>query len=643
MSDHVLYNLACDYATQGIKLLWFRLDKTPGIAWSTESSTNVDKLKEWFYHAEPGQRRIGIKTGQDSGGIVVIDIDVNKKDRSGTIPDCRSVEQKKEYIEETYGKLPETLEVHTPSGGRHLYYIADRPIATLKKIFPGDPLDVDSRGDGGVVIAPDGKDYISDNDFKIENMSPLPEWMYDILAKRNPLTRNKTNYTGIIPLVPEMEKAISDALMYMDFSDRDKWIKYGHAIKSLDSDDAKRLWHEWGQKHSGYDRDYTEKTWESFNPSEIGIQTLFYDARELGYSSENIDIVIKEQELRSITDKPRFELKDINDIFAERPPQQWLIKDLLIDPCLAMITGDAGCGKTWTSLDLAICIATGEQWLSREVVQGPVLIIDEESGDRRLATRLQKCINGHGGSRITPVYYFTMQGTDIRDALDINEIKKIIEDKKIKFVLIDAFMDVILGADENSVKDVLPGLNLLKKIIEETGVSFLIIHHKTKPSNGSKGNYRGSSAIKGAVDLMIDIIRNDNSDIIKMETTKFRDGEFTEFKAKMFFTDFSFNLTEDLADGNGLNLLSKGEKFVLEYLLNNGISYKIDIEKESENEKIKRSVHSAFSSLVEKHYIIRVNPGEHKSQYGIIDAKRDEIIILLESKNSGHSGQSLDI
>ena len=190
MSDHVLYNLACDYATQGIKLLWFRLDKTPGIAWSTEASSNVEKLKEWFYHLEPGQRRIGIKTGQDSKGIVVIDIDVNKKDRAGFIPDCRSVEQKKEYINETYGELSETLEVHTPSGGRHLYYISDRPIATLKKIFPGDPLDVDSRGDGGVVIAPDGKDYISDNDFIIENMAPLPEWMYDILSKRNPLTRN---------------------------------------------------------------------------------------------------------------------------------------------------------------------------------------------------------------------------------------------------------------------------------------------------------------------------------------------------------------------------------------------------------------------------------------------------------------------
>jgi len=634
MSDHVLYNLACSYAEQGIKLLWFRLDKTPGVAWSTESTTNAEKLKEWFYHLEPGQRRIGIKTGQDSRGIVVIDIDVNKKDHAGTIRDFRSVEEKKQYIEETYGALPETLEVHTPSGGRHLYYIADRPIATLKKIFPGDPLDVDSRGDGGVVIAPDGKDYISDNDFKIENMAPLPEWLYDILARRNPLTRNKTNYTGIIPLIPEMEKAISDALMYMDFSDRDKWVKYGHAIKSLNSDDAKRIWHEWGQHHPGYDRDYTEKTWDSFNPSEINISTLFYDARELGYSSENIDIVIKEQELKSITDKPRFEVKDINDIFAERPPITWLVDGLVVEGSLSMIAGDAGCGKTWSSLDLAVCIATGEEWLGKKTQQGPVLIIDEESGDRRIAMRLQKVINGHGGSRITPVYYFTMQGTDIRDALDINEIKKIIEDKKIKFVLIDAFMDVILGADENSVKDVLPGLNLLKKIIEETGVSFLIIHHKTKPSNGNKGNYRGSSAIKGAVDLMIEINKTDDS--VKFETTKFRDGEFTDFKAKMFFTDFSFNLVED----DGLDILSdtftKGEKFVLQFLIDNGISQKMDIEKEAEEKNIQRAVKSAFTTLVQNRYIIRTNPGEHRACYAIIDSRKNEVVEILQKESKGN-------
>ena len=205
---------------------------------------------------------------------------------------------------------------------------------------------------------------------------------------------------------------------------------------------------------------------------------------------------------------------------------------------------------------------------------------------------------------------------------------------KIKFVLIDAFMDVILGADENSVKDVLPGLAALKKIIEETGVSFLIIHHKTKPSNGNKGNYRGSSAIKGAVDLMIEINKTDDS--VKFETTKFRDGEFTDFKAKMFFTDFSFSLVND----DGLDILSdtftKGEKFVLQFLIDNGISQKIDIEQEAENQKIKRTVHSAFTTLVQNRYIIRTNPGDHKACYAIIDSKKDEVVEILQKESKGN-------
>ena len=44
MSEHTLYNLACSYADQGLKLLWFKLDKTPGIPWSTEASNEKSKL-----------------------------------------------------------------------------------------------------------------------------------------------------------------------------------------------------------------------------------------------------------------------------------------------------------------------------------------------------------------------------------------------------------------------------------------------------------------------------------------------------------------------------------------------------------------------------------------------------------------------
>lgn len=539
MSEHALYNLACDYADQGLKLLWFKLDKTPGVAWSSESTSDKSILKNWFYHLEPGQRRIGIKTGQDSRGVVVIDIDVNKRNKiTGNIDDPRSVEEKKEYIYETYGELPETVEVHTPSGGRHLYYIADRPVATLKKIFPGDPIDIDSRGDGGVVVAPDEVDYITDGDFNISEMAPLPEWLYDIIARRNPLTRKKTEYTGEVPLVPEMEVAISDALKYLDYSDRDVWIKTGHAVKSLNSDDAKKLWLEWGQQHSTFDPNYTEKTWESLNPAEISIATLFYDAKEKGYEPENIssDILIKEQERIAITEKPRFKILTAKDARAPRPDLQWLVKDLIIEGSLCMIVGDAGTGKTYIALDIAVAIAEGQAWLGREVLQGPVLIIDEESGEHRLSLRLKKIIEGHHGSDDTPLYFMSYQSVDLKNGLDTFEIEKFIIEKEIKFVVIDSLMEVIQGADENAAKDMTPVLYTINKMKERTGTTFFMIHHTSK----SGDNYRGSTAIKGAVDLMLHVDKPEKGETVKIKSLKFRDGEPVSFKADLKFSDHAF-------------------------------------------------------------------------------------------------------
>ncbi len=636
MGEHTLFNLACNYAEQGMSIMWFRLDKIPGCAWSTESTHNIDQLKLWFYNFTAGSRRIGIKTGLDSKGVIVIDIDVNKKDKiTGMISDTRTVEEKKEYINETYGKLTETVEVFTPSGGRHLYYIADRPIATLKKIFPGDPIDIDSRGDGGVVVAPDEIDYITDGEFKIENMAPLPEFLYEILSRRDPTNKNKNfKYTGNIPLIPEFEKALTDAFLFLDYSDRDKWIKYGMAAKSLDSDDAKKIWMEWGQQHNEFDYDYTERTWQSFRPTDITILSILHDAKENGFNDIDSEAIISKQ--TKAPDKLRFNLKTAVDACAPRPPLEWIVENLIIKGGLCMMTGDAGSGKTFACLDMAVAICVGDDWMERKTVKGAVLIIDEESGDHRLGTRLTKTIKGHNADDSIELYYITMQNADIRDALDISEIEKIIVEKNIKFVLIDAFMEVIPGADENSVKDVLPGLMQLKQIIEKTKTTIMLIHHNEKSDKG----YRGSTAIKGSVDFMIETKKAENSDIIDFKTKKIRDGEPASFSAKMFFSDIDFRMELTTKEKKEKSIgLSKGEKFILNFLIENGQSFKIDIEKKSENIIKSGTFKADFLSLVNiKGYIYRVNEGGNgvKAEYNIVENKRPEIDLLMEIGNMEH-------
>ena len=80
-------------------------------------------------------------------------------------------------LEAKLGKVPPTLEVRTPSGGRHLYFRGIGP-STAKKLGAG----IDTRGIGGYALLPpssvNGRHYT----WLEGPISPLPEWIAEILA-----------------------------------------------------------------------------------------------------------------------------------------------------------------------------------------------------------------------------------------------------------------------------------------------------------------------------------------------------------------------------------------------------------------------------------------------------------------------------
>ena len=85
---------------------------------------------------------IGVSTGRPSG-VFVVDIDM-KNGKNG--------EQELRALELKYGKLPTTVELITPLGGRHLWFrMPEHAVpSSVDKIAPG----IDIRGDGGYVLVP---------------------------------------------------------------------------------------------------------------------------------------------------------------------------------------------------------------------------------------------------------------------------------------------------------------------------------------------------------------------------------------------------------------------------------------------------------------------------------------------------------
>lgn len=144
---------------------------------------------------------IGIATGARTGGgpFFVLDVDEHNPAASGreAVLD----------LEARYGKLPDTAEVLTPSGGRHLFYESDGAVVT-NAAGGNMPAGIDVRGGGGYVVAapsihPNGSVYAWDafgNLLDGVAIAPAPEWLIDLLTATPPqqaARRDVVPYEGV--------------------------------------------------------------------------------------------------------------------------------------------------------------------------------------------------------------------------------------------------------------------------------------------------------------------------------------------------------------------------------------------------------------------------------------------------------------
>lgn len=156
-------------------------DKIPATKNGYKDATiSPDKVKQYFKN---GNYNIAVATGSVSG-FFVLDVDVkNDRDGNKVIHD----------LEYQHGKLPQTRESITWSGGRHLYfkYPKDRTLRCKANLYRG----IDVRGNGGYVILPesiiDDRRYVWRNEIDI---AEAPEWLLDIVSKKKKEIVTETAY-----------------------------------------------------------------------------------------------------------------------------------------------------------------------------------------------------------------------------------------------------------------------------------------------------------------------------------------------------------------------------------------------------------------------------------------------------------------
>jgi hypothetical protein len=255
----------------------------------------------------------------------------------------------------------------------------------------------------------------------------------------------------------------------------------------------------------------------------------------------------------------RFHLYSAADALQPQEPINWIIEGIFSAGSLSLVVGEPGCKKTWAMIDAAVAVSQGDMWLGHPTLARSVLIIDEESGKRRISDRIGKTLRGHGANENTLLYYVSLAGFDYGNADDVSILEALIIQTAAGFVIIDALADIMLGRDENAVKDVQPIFHALRTVAESTQAALVLIHHSNK-----MGGYRGSSAMNGAVDLMLEVESKSDSADVNFKSSKVRDVVAFNFSGFAHFSEDKFYMTE--SEKSSIITLSRAQELVIQYL-----------------------------------------------------------------------------
>lgn len=247
------------------------------------------------------------------------------------------------------------------------------------------------------------------------------------------------------------------------------------------------------------------------------------------------------------TSKHRCVFIGMEELFAMKAPT-WLVKRLLRVSELAVVYGPPGCGKTFFVIDLLLWIASGFAWVGRKVVAGPVIYLAGE-GSIGLAARCQAWALEHPvefeaakmNVRILPHAVEFMEEaefTSLIEALKLEEPKPIA-------VAIDTLARHLIGGDENDAGDMGIFVERCDRIRQVTGAAVIVVHHTGKDNK----NERGSSALRGAADVML-VVTKEALDVT-VEGSKCKDGELLP---ATHFTMFVRHLGVD-EDGDAITSL----------------------------------------------------------------------------------------
>lgn len=240
----------------------------------------------------------------------------------------------------------------------------------------------------------------------------------------------------------------------------------------------------------------------------------------------------------------RYRADELNQL----PEPSWLIKDELPANGLTILFGASGAGKSFQALDYAEQVAQDKAVL--------YIAAEGASGYRARITALQK-----RNQRQTGKLYFWIEPLNMLDEGHVEEFIRENADLEVGLVVIDTLARCMVGGDENSAKDMGLFVQACNRLQTAMQTAVLVVHHTGKSGTSE----RGSSALRGAADMMIELKNDDGLIRISCEKSKDSAGFETRHMRLVQMADSCVLMPSDkiVLDEN---ILSNNEKTIIEFL-----------------------------------------------------------------------------
>ena len=215
----------------------------------------------------------------------------------------------------------------------------------------------------------------------------------------------------------------------------------------------------------------------------------------------------------------QFKLHSVADLRA-MPPMRWLIHSVLPEEGFGAIYGPSGSGKGFLVISLVHALAEAGTFFGRRVKKPARVIYVWLEGQSGAPQRIA-AIETDTGAAFPDGVQFVFESFKLTDHGDVVGLAATIATAGgAGVIVIDTLNRAAPGTDENSSQDTGRVLEAVKELQSMVGGLVLLVHHTGK--DATKG-LRGHSSIAAALDVSIEVTRND--DCREWKVSKAKDGE----------------------------------------------------------------------------------------------------------------------